>query len=110
MVEMPVSTGVKERDVAREETRSTGRLLLRRQTAQETQTERQRPRGPREASSPGAMTLIAALVLSADFYSTGLMRPEVRLEAQQVGDGETFGTKSGAAGARLVGTVTSRIR
>lgn len=106
---MPVSAGLQERDVTRQETRSTGRLL-RRQTAEETQTERQRARGQREATDPGSVTLIATLVLSVELYRTGLTLPEVRLEAQQVRDSKALGAESGTAHARLVSTVISRSR
>lgn len=103
-----VRPGLQQRQVTREEARSPGGLL-RRQAAQEAQAERQRPSREGEASEAAGRPrrLRSGNGTRRGEARTGrpgglMPRLKVRLQAQQVGDGEAFGSEPGAVQPGLI--------
>lgn len=101
-----VGACLQQRQVSGQEARCPGGLL-RRQAAQEAEAERQRPARERETAQTSRTVCLRprARCRQPGARSTdGLLLPrlQVRLQAQQVSDGEAFGAESGAVQPGLI--------
>lgn len=101
-----VGPGLQQRQVSGQEARRPGGLL-RRQAAQEAEAKGQRPSREGEPAEAGTGPVLLRPGPRGERGPAGLLPGlQVRLQAQQVGDGEAFGAEPGAVQPALVDAET----